>query len=178
MNKETYEKKLQKLKEATEKKRLQIHEVAERKRKRLLKRIELQKNKPKQEKKSTILNRCQKFTNAIVRIIYKGFPCYTCGEPIPQGDEQAGHCWTVKGHPYARFDFDNERLQGSCCNKYRSGYQTMFSYKLQKELGAERWETLFQRAKSSNRYSKEELYQLIEERKKLLEEYKSKLFNL
>lgn len=154
----TYEQKLQKMKERAEKKE-----------KRLLKRLELAKSKPKKEKISLLLRRCQKVTNAIVRVKYQGGPCYTCEKPIPKGDEQAGHCWTVQGHPYSRFDFRNLRLQGSCCNNYKHGYHSMFAHKLRNELGEESWNNLVLTAKSSLRYSREELLQMIEDRKKLLE---------
>lgn len=156
-----YQKKLEKIKQA-----------ADRKEARLKKRLELAKNKPKKISKKSLRNILQRLTNKIVRLRYPPI-CYTCDEPITKGLPQAGHCWTQAGHPYARFDFDNLRIQGTCCNHYKSGNHTEFSYRLQKELGPERWETLYQRAHSKLRYSEEELLQLIEERKIILNQLKT-----
>lgn len=151
----TYEEKLARIQKAAKKKEM-----------RLIKRLQIAKGKPRRLTRVRLLKELQRITNKIVRLSYPHV-CYTCGKDVT-GDAQAGHLWTQAGHAYSRFDFDNLRIQGSCCNKYKSGYHSMFAYKLRKEIGDERYEALYSRAKSSQRFTTAELEQMIAERNEIL----------
>jgi len=70
--------------------------------------------------------------------------CFTCKQPIIKGHVQAGHfvscrVWATRWEP------DNLRIQGSCCNKYLSGAPHEFAYYLAREIGQERVDELIEK---------------------------------
>lgn len=151
-----YKKKLEKVKAA-----------AKRKEKRLLKRLQLAKEKPRRETKLQLRKRLRKITHAIVR--HGKTICYTCDKFVPVNDRQAGHFWSDGSHSATRFDFSNLRMQGSCCNLYKYGNLAEYSIRLRKELGDEAFEALAQKAHQTKIWTREELEEMIEERKHILE---------
>jgi DNA-directed RNA polymerase subunit N (RpoN/RPB10) len=110
-------------------------------------------------------------TSKLVRL--QSDRCYTCGKYIPDyRDRDAGHLWSKGGHSAVRFDLDNIRVQCFSCNRYKSGNVAEYAVRLQKEIGAERFEKLYQSAHVSRpKWQREELENLIAEREKLLEHF-------
>lgn len=152
-----YEQKIQKIKEASD-----------RKEKRLLKRLELAKGKVKRPSMAKLKKDLQRVTNKIVRLMYPPI-CYTCDKPcVGSNPPQAGHHYSVGSHQGTRYDFDNLRVQGSCCNLHKSGEQLEFAYKLRKEIGEERYEALRLKAKAKHKWSREEVETLLVSRDQIL----------
>lgn len=164
IKKETYEKKLLKLKEA-----------AQRKESRLKKRMELQKDKAKLPTEKALKKELKRITHLIVRYRYP--KCYSCGNLFPFEKREAGHYYTDGGHANVRYDFDNLRTQCHSCNVFKGG-DADYSYRLEEDLGNAKWKELRIKAHTPKRWKREELQQLIAEREPMLEEYKSKLSNL
>lgn len=153
-----YEQKLQK-----------IEEAHLRKQKRLEKRIELLKGKPKRVPIKTLKKEAKRITHKIVRLTTPDF-CYTCSKPIQKGDKQAGHCFPDGNYPGTRYDYKNIRQQGSCCNLYKHGNLAEFCTRLLSELGLDEFNALSDRAHRPFTWTRELLEQLIAERKPILEE--------
>ena len=139
----------------------------ERKAKRLEKSLLLAKGKPKRIPMSKLKKDIQKVTNKIVRLKYPHI-CYTCDKDVT-GDAQAGHHHPIGGHAATRYNFDNLRIQGSCCNLHKRGNQVVYSYRLRKEIGEDRYEALYQLAHDKKfTWTREALEELYLERKQML----------
>ncbi len=58
----------------------------------------------------------------IVRLIDKGNDCISCGAKTTKiNPAQAGHRWAKGSYDTIRFHLLNMWVQGSCCNKHKSG---------------------------------------------------------
>jgi len=156
MKPDTYERKLQKLKESSE-----------RKEKRLKKRLELAKGKPKTLGMRELKAALKKVTHAVVRLTYE--ICYSCGKFVPLKERQAGHFHTDGGNPGTRYDFDNLRTQHGRCN-YILGGDAPFSARLLREIGQERFLALDEKRKIKPKWSKQQYMDLTEERKLILQQ--------
>lgn len=111
----------------------------------------------------------RKVTHAIVR--HGATKCYTCGEknkPL-----YAGHWQTDGAHSATRYDLDNIRPQCDQCNRWQSGNLAEYTIKLQKELGPARFEALYQRSKQIHKWTRDELEQMIIDRKEKLRQLQS-----
>lgn len=92
----------------------------------------------------------------------KSAKCYTCDKPLPIfADRSAGHLFSKGGHPATAFDLDNLRVQGDCCNLYKSGNCAVYSFRLIEEIGIERFNALALRAGQAKRWTTLELEALI-----------------
>lgn len=110
-----------------------------------------------------------RITSKIVRL--RGVTCYTCDKCLPDiKDRQCGHYYTKKGHPRTRFDWDNLRIQCFSCNHYMSGNIQEFAARLIEEIGLERFNRLRLLAKSNERLRRDELEDMITERKEILKQ--------
>lgn len=159
MNFKTYEQKLQKLKES-----------AERKEKRLKKRLELAKGKPKILPMSKLKKDLKRVTHAIVRFVFE--ICYSCGEYVHPEKRTAGHFHTDGGNPGTRYDFDNLRTQHKHCN-YICGGDAPYAARLLREIGEKRFLALDLKRKIRPKWSKEQFIEEIRKRTELLETLKT-----
>jgi len=96
--------------------------------------------------------------------------CYTCGVVKPVKEMQCGH-FQSRRHTSTRWHEQNCKPQCVACNMFRQGEQYMFGQKLIADYGRETVDDLVKLSKSSLKYSKQELIELIKE-------YKEKLQNL
>lgn len=90
--------------------------------------------------------------------------CYTCGAEVPWKEAHLGH------FKHGKLDFDprNTRIQDAACNTYRGGKLDVYGVKLVEELGLEEVKDLERCAAQFVRYSRQELNEIIETYKELL----------
>ena len=152
----TYEQKIEKIKQAAEKRE-----------KRLLKRLQIAKGKPRKVGINALKRELRRITHKIVR--QSGSACYVCDKPLPNPkDRTAGHYWSDGGHSAVRYSFDNLRISCVNCNSFKSGNLAEYGMRLERELGHDNFEALGVLAHQTKRWERTELELLIEERKKLL----------
>jgi len=96
--------------------------------------------------------------------------CYTCGVVKHVKEMQCGH-FQSRRHTSTRWHEQNCKPQCVACNMFRQGEQYKFGQKLISEYGQDTVDGVIQLSKSSVKYSKHELVELITE-------YKEKLQNL
>lgn len=143
----------------------------ERKIKRLQKRLELQKGKPKPLSIMKLKKDLRTVTHKIVRLTYDN--CYSCDKFVPLKERQAGHYHTDKGNPGVRYDFDNLRTQCGGCN-YRVGGDAHYGARLLSEIGQERIEQLNKNRKMNWGWKAHNYELLIEIRKQQLKDLECK----
>ena len=105
-----------------------------------------------------------------------GGECFTCNQRF--WDEELGE-WTIKGMNAGHFihnvlDFDEMNINCQCvrCNKYNHGKGTEYSIRLIRKYGLEQVENLHLKAKralAGEKYTEQELQDIIEKYKKLNE---------
>lgn len=95
--------------------------------------------------------------------------CYTCGIKKPVKQMQNGH-FQSRRHTSTRWHLQNCKPQCVACNMYRQGEQYKFGNKLVSEYGQEAIDELIILSKSSVKYSRIELAELIKEYKEKLKE--------
>ena len=95
--------------------------------------------------------------------------CYTCGIRKPVKQMQNGH-FQSRRHTSTRWHLQNCKPQCVACNMYRQGEQYKFGNKLVSEYGQEAIDELIILSKSSVKYSRIELTELIKEYKAKLKE--------
>jgi len=88
-----------------------------------------------------LLNELQKIFNTFIRLRDYGMPCISCGKPL-YGKYDAGHFFSVGGHPDMRYDEEN--VHGQCveCNKYKHGNLINYERGLINRIGYDRFENL------------------------------------
>jgi hypothetical protein len=112
-------------------------------------------------------NELRRITHKIVRL--QGDKCYCCNKPLPDiKDRCAGHYWSDGGHSGTRYDFNNLRTCCLSCNSFKSGNLAEYGYKLREELGGDEFDRLYIRSHIMKRWTKDELRELIEQRKVIL----------
>lgn len=129
--------------------------------------------KEKLETISQLAVRVQKVFNTYIRLRDKGNKCISCDTPH-QSTFQAGHYYSSGGHWNVRFDEDNCFSQCIKCNMYLSGNLKEYRERLLIKIGKERLEELDSRSKLKAKYSKEDLYKIMEKYKKKIKEEKNK----
>lgn len=93
------------------------------------------------------------------------FICYTCN----RAGNQAGHYW------HGKLDFDERNLHCQCpaCNKWKHGNLAEYGNRLLKEFGQEWVDKLYSDAhQTSNKFSRDDLEQIIEKYKNKVTEIK------
>ena len=148
--KPNYEQQIAKIKKAAEKKEM-----------RLMKRLQIAKDKPKQTPIKLLKKELRRITHRIVRLKYD--TCYSCGKYFEFAKRQAGHFFTDAGNPGTRYDFDNIKTQCQMCN-YHNGGDAPYATRLLKEIGIERFNALDAKRKIKPQWSRAELEQMIAER--------------
>ncbi len=86
-----------------------------------------------------LVEKCDEAASKLVRtrdIAKYGKVCFTCKKEITKGYVQAGH-FVSRRVWFTRWDLNNMRIQGSCCNNYKSGAPQEFAYYLAREIGQE-----------------------------------------
>jgi len=128
------------------------------------------KAKAKEPSMRDLQKELKRITHKIVRLRYDN--CYSCDKFIPLNERQCGHYHTDGGNPGTRYDFDNLRTQHRTCNHFYGG-DAHFGARLLQEIGQGRFLALDMKRKIKQRWSKDELRGLIEERKVILSELES-----
>ena len=95
--------------------------------------------------------------------------CYTCGVRKPIKEMQAGHGFSGRGNSIL-FELDIIRPQCYGCNCCNSGKLDIFTYKLRKELGDERFDELFLKKNKIRQFTTYELEDEIIRYNKLLKD--------
>jgi hypothetical protein len=111
----------------------------------------------------------QKVFNDYIRERDKGNNCISCGKPPKK--ENAGHWMNANNHWAVRFDENNVHLQCEHCNTYLSGNLLNYTPNLIKKIGQKNYDELVEKAKTTRKYTIDELKQIIEtykEKKKQL----------
>lgn len=100
--------------------------------------------------------------------------CYTCGIKKHFKELQCGHFQSRK-HYATRWREDNCQVQCYSCNVMRYGEQFKFGLKLEKEYGYAHPEILMNLSKTTVKFSNDDLNDMIEKYKKLVEIRKKEL---
>lgn len=124
--------------------------------------------KPAKTPIKTLKDTLWKLTSQYVRS--QSNRCFTCDDVIPDFTKRsAGHFWSKGGHGATRFDLDNLRVQCVSCNNFKGGNLSEYAVRLRRDIGDERFDALDQKAHTTKTsWKRDELEQLIEERKSLL----------
>ena len=95
--------------------------------------------------------------------------CYTCGIVKQVKQIQNGH-FQSRRHTSTRWHLNNCRPQCVKCNMYSQGEQLLFYRRLCADIGEQNVDEVVRLSKSSIKYSKEDLKELIKHYKQLLKE--------
>ena len=96
--------------------------------------------------------------------------CYTCGKVAHYKEMQNGHFWS-RTHLSTRFNEDNCKVQCVGCNIFKKGNYIVYTKKLLKELGEEKFNELEQLKNSTVKILKAEYEQMIEQYNQKIKEY-------
>lgn len=126
-------------------------------------------------KKSTNLkNKLDKVFSLYIRLRdsdENGFcTCYTCGKVAHYKEMQNGHFWS-RTHLSTRFNEDNCKVQCVGCNIFKKGNYIVYTKKLLKELGEEKFDELERLKNSTVKISKAEYEQMIEHYTQKIKKY-------
>lgn len=90
--------------------------------------------------------------------------CFTCGVKHPIKEMQAGH------YIHNRCDFDEMNVNCQCirCNHFKHGEGAIYAERLIKKYGPAKVDALRRRSKQIEKYTIEELEELIEKYRKLI----------
>lgn len=135
------DKRIQKLKDSAMREKWKVKSFT-------LKKIE----KLKRPSKKELKNKLWRLISQYVRI--QSAHCFTCGIFIPDmRDRSTGHFWTRGGHPSVAFDLDNLRVQCTTCNNWKSGNLAEYAFRLEKDIGTERYNALRERAYQTRHFT-------------------------
>ena len=95
--------------------------------------------------------------------------CYTCDSQKLVKEIQNGH-FQSRTNTSTRWHLNNCRPQGVACNMFRQGEQLKFYRRLVADIGEQNVEEVIILSKSSVKYSKQDLKDLIKHYKQLLKE--------
>ena len=96
--------------------------------------------------------------------------CYTCGKVAHYKEMQNGHFWS-RTHLSTRFNEDNCKVQCVGCNIFKKGNYIVYTKRLLKELGEEKFDELERLKNSTVKISKAEYEQMIEHYNQKIKEY-------
>lgn len=117
--------------------------------------------KAKEPSTRSLLKKAQILVNRFVRIRDKDEPCISC-RSFNRKSWEAGHFWTQGEHGSLRFDLSNLNKQCDSCNRFKSGNLNEYRLHLIKKVGREEVDRLDSQAHNIKKWTKEELYQIIE----------------
>lgn len=105
--------------------------------------------KPKKPTVSKLKKKAWALCSQYIRLKHadhRGFvTCYTCGKQMYWKQSQAGHGFAGRSKAVL-FMEDIIRPQGVGCNVFQNGKLDVFTYKLRKELGDEKFDILYKLA--------------------------------
>jgi hypothetical protein len=113
----------------------------------------------------------QQTFNKYIRLRDQGKNCISCGQKPKK--ENAGHFYSAGTHTAVRFDERNVHLQCEHCNTYLSGNLLMYRDNLLVKLGYEEFERLTVDAMLTQKYTREELKEIINTYKLKIKLFKS-----
>lgn len=96
--------------------------------------------------------------------------CYTCKKVAHYKEMQNGHFWS-RTHLSTRYNEDNCKVQCVGCNIFKKGNYIVYTKKLLKELGEEKFDELERLKNSTVKISKSEYEQMIEQYNQKIKEY-------
>lgn len=112
----------------------------------------------------SLMKKAQKYFNSYIRSRDKNQDCISCGNKL--GDlYDAGHYYSSGGHKSVTFDPDNCHAQCRRCNHFLSGNLLGYQEGIAKRIGPDRLFELHEKAHKIKKYTREELYNIIEEYK-------------
>jgi 5-methylcytosine-specific restriction endonuclease McrA len=120
----------------------------------------------KKPSRKTIITKLDNIFSQYIRLRYSKneiATCVTCGKQDHWKKMQAGH-FVSRKHYATRWDEDNCQVQCSGCNVFRYGEQYLFS----KYLGVDLSEELLIKSRKIQKFSDNELLEMIELYKKKL----------
>lgn len=124
-----------------------------------------------------LIAKCQAFFNEYIRLrdlSGSHFKCISCGEIKSERFMHAGHFYNVGHYAGLRFDEDNCHGQCSYCNTFLHGNLIEYRDNLFFKIGAERFESLKQRAAdykmNGYKFTREEIEEKIEDYKRKIKE--------
>jgi hypothetical protein len=120
----------------------------------------------KKPSRKTIITKLDSIFSQYIRLRYSKneiSECVTCGKQDHWKKLQAGHFISRK-HYATRYDEDNVQVQCSGCNVFRYGEQYLFS----KYLGVDLSEELLMKSRKIQKFTDNELLEMIEIYKKKL----------
>ena len=124
--------------------------------------------KIRKEKLKTVqdlLKEAQIVFNKYIRLRDKGMPCISCQNPKPK-KINAGHYIASGKSKFLTFNEDNVHLQCEYCNTYKHSNSIDYRINLIKKIGVDRVEYLENNRHKTKKYTREELYEIIDEYKK------------
>ena len=96
-----------------------------------------------------------KLTSEYVRRSYansRGYaPCYTCGRMFFWKELDCGHL-IKRSHYATRWDLENLRPQCQICNRLLGGNYKIYTEKMKKELGQERYDALWRKSRQTYKF--------------------------
>lgn len=95
--------------------------------------------KEKLKTRTDHLNELQVIFNKYIRTRDKGKPCISCNGSNKDTKVNAGHFYSVGGHPNLRFNEDNCHLQCEYCNTYLHGNLIEYTHQLLDRIGGANW---------------------------------------
>lgn len=121
---------------------------------------------------SQLANRVQKLVNEYVRHRDAGKPCISCNK-ILTGKFDAGHYYNMNNHWNLRYDLQN--IWGQCvrCNRSLHGNLIEYRKKLVAQIGEKGLQRLDSECHVIRKFTKPELYEIMDEFKMKLKEIKS-----
>ena len=112
-----------------------------------------------------LLKEAQIVFNKYIRLRDKGMPCISCQNPKPK-KINAGHYISSGKSKFLTFNEDNVHLQCEYCNTYKHGNPIDYRINLIKKIGIDRVEYLENNRHKTKKYTREELYEIIDKYKK------------
>lgn len=102
----------------------------------------------------------QQVFNKYIRLRDKDKGCISCGKAL-DGRVNASHFWNANNHWAVRFNEDNVHNSCITCNQYLSGNLLEYRTRLIEKIGQDRYDALEVEAKSTRKYTIEELKEII-----------------
>ena len=137
--------------------------------------------KSEQSKRKKLIKELDKYTSLLCRWRYANSEglvrCFTCGRIMPVWDCQCGH-YISRRYQATRWNQNNVRPQGRCCNIYKGGNYEVYEPKIKAELGVDNVQKLWDKAYSQRKIPTYELEEMLikvkQDYKNLIEARKAK----
>jgi hypothetical protein len=108
----------------------------------------------------SLTKKAQAVFNTFIRLRDIGMPCISCGKLLA-GKYDAGHYFSSGGHKAVAFDEDNVHGQCVHCNQHLHGNLLNYQIGIVSRIG-ERLFMVQEKAHDTRKFTKEELYEIIE----------------